>query len=64
MMNDQEFERAIVNAVAGDIQAITDILIQFEPLISNSSFIDGRFDDDCRSHLLEAAFKAIPKFKL
>lgn len=63
-MNDIELEKAIRLAVNGDEQAITEILVQYMPLINRCSVINGEFNEDNKQYIMEKMTIAILNFKI
>ncbi len=62
-MNSNEFELMLSQAVNGDNDAIMHIIELYEPLINNTSIIDGKFDDDLKQFILLQIVRKISKFK-
>lgn len=63
IMNSNEFELMLSQAVNGDNDAIMHIIELYEPLINNTSIIDGKFDDDLKQFILLQIVRKISKFK-
>ncbi len=61
--NRNEFELMLSQAVNGDNDAIMHIIELYEPLINNTSIIDGKFDDDLKQFILLQIVRKISKFK-
>jgi len=63
MMNYDSFSELLRRAVAGETQAVDEILRLYMPLINRNSVVDGVFDEDCRQYILLRAAGQIGKFK-
>lgn len=57
-----EFRRLLQSAVAGDHEAVEQILKLYMPLINKNSVIGGRLDEDCRQYILIHIALNIGKF--
>lgn len=62
-MTSKEFELTLRQAIDGDNDALMQIIEIYEPLINNSSIIDGRFDEDLKQFILLRIVRKICKFK-
>lgn len=62
-MNSKDFELTLSQAVNGDNDAIMRIIKLYEPLINNTSVIDGKFDEDLKQFILLRIVRKISKFK-
>ena len=62
-MTSKEFELTLKQAVGGNNDAIMRIIKLYEPLINNSSIIDGKFDEDLKQFILLRVVRKISKFK-
>ena len=62
-MKNNSFSDLLRRAVNRDSDAIDTILQQYMPLINRSSFVDDKFDEDCRQYLLMRVAQQIPNFK-
>ena len=63
-MNDEEFVILLQKATANDKSAIYEILKLYEKLIIKNSFVNGKFDEDCKSYIESRLIIAIRKFKI
>ena len=63
-MAEKRFSDTLRRAVNGEHDAVNAILEQYMPLVNTYSFIDGKFDEDCRQYILERIVKQLPKFEL
>ena len=63
-MGNNEFISLLSKAMANDKIAIYEIIMRYEKLIDKYCYIDGKFDEDCKSYIINKLFDAIPKFKL
>lgn len=61
-MTASEFRMLLQSAVAGDHEAVEQILKLYMPLINKNSVIDGRLDEDCRQYILIHIALNIGKF--
>ena len=62
MMNYDSFFELLRRAVAGETQAVDEILRLYIPLINRNSVVDGVFDEDCRQYIMLRATEQIGKF--
>lgn len=62
-MSSKEFELTLTQAVNGDNEAVMRIIELYEPLINNTSIIDGKFDEDLKQFILLRIVRKISKFK-
>ena len=58
----ESFSNLLVRAIAGNHDAIEEILKIFEPLIDYHSKISGHIDEDCRQYILMRIAINISKF--
>jgi len=58
----KRFSGLLIRAVAGDHDAIEEILAIYAPLIDHHSKIDGYIDEDCRQYILMRIAINISKF--
>lgn len=63
-MKNLEFEKILKAAVSGDMAAIEKIIKMYEPLINNSSVVNGKFDEDLKQELLLHIIQNINKFDM
>ena len=63
-MNDEEFVSILQKAIADDKSAIAEIIKLYEKLIYKNSYINGKFDEDCKAHIESKLITAIKKFKI
>ena len=63
-MKNIEFEKILKAAVSGDTAAIEKIIKIYEPLINNSSVVNGKFDEDLKQELLLHIIQNINKFDM
>lgn len=63
-MKPEEFRLLLQGAVAGDQDALEDILEMYMPLINNASIINGELDEDCRQYIMMHVALNISKFIL
>ena len=59
----KEFAITLQKAVAGDINAIYQIIDIYDGLILKYSIIDGKFNQECRDYIEDKIIKKIKKFK-
>lgn len=63
-MNDKNFKYLLEKAINGNVVAIGEILLMYEPLIRKYSYIYGKFDEDLHQELMGMIFRKIHKFKI
>lgn len=63
-MTKEEFRAALTKAVAGDTEALADIVEQYMPLINYYSYVDGKLDEDLRQSILLHILEKIPQFQI
>ena len=63
-MSDKEFVLLIQKATQNDKTAIYEIIRQYEKLIYKYSYVNGKFDEDCKAHIELNLIVAIRKFKI
>ena len=62
-MSNRELFEIIENAVNGNVKSKFEILILFDPLIKNQSYIRGKFNQDCKEYIEDRLFESIEKFR-
>jgi len=62
-MTYNSFSGLLEQAIAGELEAVDEILRLYMPLINRHSFIDGVLDEDCRQYILLHVAKQIKKFR-
>ena len=50
-MNREEFASILLAAVAGDHEALEEILVMYAPLIEKHCYVDGKLDEDLRQYI-------------
>lgn len=63
-MKNLEFEKILRAAVSRDTAAIEKIIKMYEPLINNSSIVNGKFDEDLKQELILHIIQNINKFDI
>jgi hypothetical protein len=63
-MSDKEFALLLQKATENDKSAIYEIIRLYEKLIYKNSYVNGRFDDDCRAYIVNHLITAIKSFKI
>ena len=63
-MNDDEFVLLLQKATNNNKSAIYEIIQMYEKLIIKNSFVNGRFDEDCKAYIEDNLIIAIKKFKI
>ena len=63
-MKNLEFEKILKAAVSRDTAAIEKIIKMYEPLINNSSIVNGKFDEDLKQELILHIIQNINKFDI
>ena len=63
-MTKEKFRTALTKAVAGDTEALADIVELYMPLINYYSYVDGKLDEDLRQAILLHLLERIPKFQI
>ncbi len=63
-MTKDEFRTALTKAVAGETEALADIVELYMPLFEHYSFVKGCLDEDLRQEILLEVFKSIARFKI
>ena len=58
------FETILKAAVSGDMAAVEEIFKIYNPLITNSSIIHGKPDEDLKQEIILHIIKNINKFKI
>ncbi len=48
----RSFSELLADAIAGNHEAVEDILEMYAPLINRHSIINERIDEDCRQYIL------------
>ena len=61
-MSDKDFTLLLQKATSNDKSAIYEIIQMYEKLIYINSFINGRFDEDCKAYIELNLITAIKKF--
>ena len=62
-MSNRELYEIIEKAVNGNVKSKFEILILFDPLIKNQSYIRGKFNQDCKEYIEDRLFESIEKFR-
>lgn len=62
-MSNRELFEIIEKAVNGNVKSKFEILILFDPLIKNQSYIRGKFNQDCKEYIEDRLFESIEKFR-
>lgn len=60
----KSFSELLTRAIAGDHNAIEDILKMYAPLINHHSRIYGYIDEDCRQYIMMRIAIKISKFAI
>ena len=60
---DEELYILIKKAKQGDIKATFQIILKFEPLIDKHSYIDDKFNQECKDYIFEKLLRSIKNFK-
>lgn len=63
-MKSQSFIDMLNGAIGGNNEDIEKILIMYDPLITNASYLNGKLDEDLKQYLLIHIIKNISKFKI
>lgn len=63
-MKSQSFIDLLNGAIGGNNEDIEKILIMYDPLITNASYLNGKLDEDLKQYLLIHIIKNISKFKI
>lgn len=63
-MTKEEFRAALTKAVAGETEALADIVELYMPLVEHYSIVKGCLDEDLRQEILLEVFKSIARFKI
>ena len=50
-MNKETFSRILLAAVAGDHEALAELLVMYAPLIEKHCYVDGILDEDLRQYI-------------
>ena len=61
--SNKELFEIIEKAVNGNVKSKFEILILFDPLIKNQSYIRGKFNQDCKEYIEDRLFESIEKFR-
>lgn len=59
-----KFRATLMKAVAGDAEALTDIVELYMPLINYYSYVDSKLDEDLRQAILLHLLEKISKFQI
>ena len=62
-MNDEKF-CFLLQKAKKDSSALYEIISMYENLTIKNSFINGRFDEDCKAYIECAVISAIKNFKI
>jgi len=62
-MENRELFELIEKAVAGDIKATFEIILQFQDLICKEAKINGKFNQECKDYIEDQLMKYIKTFK-
>ena len=62
-MTKEEFRAALTKVVAGETEALADIVELYMPLVEHYSIVKG-LDEDLRQEILLEVFKSIARFKI
>lgn len=60
----EKFRIALTKAVAGDNEALADIVELYMPLINYYSYVDSKLDEDLRQAILLHLLEKISKFQI
>ena len=63
MIENDKLYKLIKNAVAGDLKSTFEIIVEFENLINEECYIDGKFNNECRDYVVDNLLKNIKNFK-
>ena len=63
-MNREEFASILLAAVAGDHEALEEILVMYAPLIEKHCYVDGKLDEDLRQYIWMHIALNINKFPI
>jgi len=63
-MSDEDFLLLLQKATKNDNVALYKIMQMYEGLILKNSFVNGRFDEDCRAYIESCLISAIRNFKI
>ena len=63
-MDASEFRELLICAIAGDRNAIEEILCMYMPLINRYSVVDGKVDQDLKQNIMLHIYLCISKFKI
>ena len=63
-MTNDVFAALLVRAIDGDSEAMSQVLLEYDPLFQRLARIDGRFDEDCYQYIRLRAFEMTRRFRL
>lgn len=63
-MTQSQFKRLLESAISGNMDSLESLLELYAPLINRYSYINGKFDEDLRQHLILHIIKNLHKFKI
>lgn len=63
MMTNEEFRSVLSHAVAGNEDALADLIELYIPLINRFSLVNGKLDEDLRQCILVQIANSISNFK-
>lgn len=58
------FRNLLLRAITGDMEAVTELLIMYQPLLLKEAIIDGVFDEDLYQELCLTFLHCIERFRI
>ena len=63
-MTTDDFVAALARAIDGDSEAMSQVLLEYDPLFLRLARIDGRLDEDCYQYIRLRAFEMTRRYKI
>jgi len=63
-MTNDAFVAALARAIDGDSEAMSLVLLEYDPLFRRLARFDGRLDEDCYQYIRLRAFEMTRRFKI
>lgn len=63
-MENKEFVDLLTQAIDGRSEAMSHVLLEYDPLFRHLALLDGVFDEDCYQYIRLRAFEMTRRFKI
>lgn len=63
MIDNEKLLSLIKNSKKGDLKSTFEIIVEFENLINEECYIDGKFNEECKDYIVDCLIKNMKKFK-